>query len=661
MAVPDDQSRGTVSPTPTTGRGRSAARPQRLMDYSSAGSEMLGLLRAKQTALHTALEALRPHASSQYVPSLQVVDRQLDTLIADWAHLDTFVGDVGQAFADAAAGGNVPNVVVSFSDSQLAQVAHVGYANREEAIDAANAAARELEELLDQDWEDVSHEEIEALMDEISRGQADPVFAVTFSERIGVEGYHDAVAMVGESYTEDNPHTMTPHVESGALAAVQVLAGTLTAALDTRAGIPSSSLRDPDNARLAAGDRVDDEFVQDLTTDYRPGGEGSDIELSVLLSYTDPPTDVAVDIATNRLTPYLPIEWPHPTENSMGNVWGEHGDIVSNYAEMLSRNDRASTLWLGLDVDSSALIDPVPEGTTNLDLVLQRDTSNDGDDGQALAAVVENGVTYGGGDGIFDEDDGRRRSLMRQAIETIGRQDTIPNPYMNEALAAGVEHNMDLIGDMITVGLEVPPTQHQPPDRMDDTHDFLREVMRNEDAGTTVRGALEDYMFEQISEAEPSGDARRLALERVGAVEGVVIQAESNAVQGSIEDRIARQQAAADAGNYVVGLVPYLGPINDAADAAGMGLGDIVFPADYADLSEAEQNEIALEVDTQVNHMILLAWAEHPEYMTESLNGLSEEERADLVRWAQSEHDDRDSNDLTAGFTATETWFQYDR
>jgi hypothetical protein len=265
---------------------------------------------------------------------------------------------------------------------------------------------------------------------------------------------------------------------------------------------------------------------------------------------------------------------------------------------------------------------------------------------------------------------------MELSIETIGDQEEIRNPYMEEALAAGVEHNMDVVDQVLNEAWldpqEVDDLDQGVPDAANDVHVFLREVMRDEDAAVVATGAAEDYLLDQITELPSPGlpdadhdgvDPRTEALRNIGTLNGVFVAAEGNVVAGSIEDYIARQEAKADAVNFLVGLVPFadgaIGSVNDLADIGGVSLGEVLYEADHGALTEAQQ---ATLLDSEVNNAILLALGEHPERATMHISDMSPEQLEEFYRWATSPgvYDGGDHDSLRAATWDVATTFMGD-
>lgn len=562
----------------------SKCNPEKLAQYAADGSEMSNALvhMAQGNGTASLTQALNRLASagggSAFVPALGTVAEDFADLAGDWLHLDEFAGDVAEGFRLAATIGEEPtDRVFEVPNQHIGQLGQIGYANRDEAIAAAEEMAAEFERLRERGM--VTEEEVLAFTAMAERGQYDPAFAVTFSEALGVEGYNQATAMIRNAYEPDGEG-----VPPEGIAAVGLLAQTLTTALDTRPGIPRDERHDPDNANLRPDERLSADFTRALTSEYQAGPNSAfredERDLSVLLSMTDPPTGVALYIADNRLTPRL-VEGE--VEELWHGGWGEHGGIVTNYAEMLGRNQDASALWLNSDQGVNWAGEPVYD--SNLTLVLQRDDGRDIDGGQALAQVVENGLTSQARPEI-------RQSLMKEAIDVIGAQAEIRNEHMHDALTRAVESNMDVIDDRVNNTFASFDDNGHPIDpndpfanfrhreqwnaynfgtvgQLEATHVFLTELMDDPEAAARVRTATTDYVEENLGDlpVDESGLPPRGEVHELGRTLGVVTEADISNVEADIqqlEHAEAREGALVD---WAASWIPGVGHVNDATAA----------------------------------------------------------------------------------------------
>lgn len=557
--------------------GTSSANPDKLDSYSTGGLDLVETLRTRSNAVTDALATLRA-SSSHHVPALGDADAQLSDLVGDWQHLDEFVGDVAQGFFAANQTVGPRSLVVTVDDGVLATLGEIGYADRDEAIDAANAMADELERL---QAEGATAEEMDSFVEMATRGQYDPAFAVTFSERVGVDGYADATAMIRSAYLNDDRDL------DDAIPQVGVLGGLLTTALDTLPGIDDADRHDSSNADLPADQRLSAEFVHELTTGYQPednGGPGEnpwgytgEDDLSVLVSLTDPPTDVAIDIAENRMKPM--IENGSPSQYSL---WGdEYRDPVVNYATMLGRNDDASAGWLS--------------GDGNIELVLEQYGVDMLDGGEALAGVVEAGLTNPDmrmdipGAPSYAEGGLVREQLMNRAIEFIGSQDgafDIGNEHLYDALASGVESNMNVVDGRINGGWSADADgnyTYNGGDDLADTMYFLSDVMADEQAAGRIRTATLDYVRDDLSGLPVDEDGRmpRDQVIEPGRLLGTVLEADITAATEAFGDE---QDLATQRGKLLdlaIGWVPVVSDVHDIAGTAGnASAGDQVFSPD---------------------------------------------------------------------------------
>jgi hypothetical protein len=603
--------------------GTSSANPAKLTTYSADGLALLGTLRAKSNAVNDALGAL----SGPHVPAFGDVHTTFTDLVGDWLHLDEFVGHVATGFRQADGGSGV----VTVSDADILRLGHVGFADRDEAIAAAQDAQRRLDELLHQRPENIDRAELDRLLADIGRGQYDTAFAVAFSEAIGVEGYVDTMALIRNVYTTTDGGW---HVTDQGMAYAAMLGTTLTTALHTvdYGATPN----------LAPGDRLSYDFVEDLTSGYRgedyagrehnddpnnmiwvrqgSNGVSLDRDLSVLLSYTAPPTWVAVDIANHRLSPLLEqYASDTPIAGSYGGsdvlIWGNRSGLVTNYATMLSRNSDASTQWLYQTAQGA--------GEGNLELVLGRAGAANIDDGSALARVVENGLTNGNvhesipGAPSYVEGGLMRETLMNRAIDYIGGHDEIVNGHLNGAFAAGVDANMNVIDERINAPFQYD--QGRAPDGVIEayrnTHDFLRETMGNPDAALRIHQSVYEYGFDQMHSLPTDPGQRAAELNQLGRIQALTTEAETNAgVGGVINDMLNKSPFGPTPGsltNFGLGFVPGVGSVNEVAQAMRISAGDgvdwlvgEVLPSDYDRLSEAERVAAAQRATDQVNRSI---------------------------------------------------------
>jgi hypothetical protein len=616
--------------------GTSSANPAKLTSYSTDGLALLETLRSKSNAVNDALGGL----SGPHVPAFGDAHTALTDLVGDWLHLDEFVGDVANGFRQADGGSGV----VTVSDTDILRLGHVGFADRDEAIEAAQAAQRRLDELLAQHPEDIDQAELDALLADIARGQHDTAFAVTFSEAVGVEGYVDTMALIRNVYTTTDG---TWRVTDQGMAYAAMLGTTLTTALRTH---------DYNNtANLAPGDRLSYDFVEDLTSGYQGGdyagrehnddpnnlipvrltsnGVSLDRDLSVLLSFSDPPTWMAVDIANHRLSPMLErYDADVPAVGSFGGsdvlIWGDdHSGIVTNYATMLGRNSDASTLWLN-QTGQEAEHD-------NLYLVIERAGGANIDDGAALAQIVENGLTNGDvhepvpGAPSYVEGGLMRETLMERAIDYTAGIGEIANGHLNGAFAAGVDHNMNVIDERINApfGYDEGERPEGVLDEYRNTHDFLRETMRDGDAARDIYLTIQEYGMEQatslpVDDPTTPENEREARLRQLGRIQGVASEAEENAGVGSVLDEMLQNGALGptpgSATNFgvgvVAGFIPGLGSVHEVSQALGVSAGDFVnwgahelFNEDYDNLSREQQEAAAQRATDRLNRAIWLS------------------------------------------------------
>lgn len=641
-------------------RPTSSANPTTLAQFSADGLTVGATVQATVVTLRTAADELA--AAGESVAGLATFVDDLEDLVLDWAHLDGFAGDVAAGFlaylTDNGLAGR-SDQVVTVTVSALAAHTEAGFADRDEAISHAQDVAAQFRDLLAAD--DVSAADIDAVVALAAQGMHDPAFAVTFSELLGVEGYVDVVGMVREANHQDRGSGGV----DAAIASVAVLGTILTTAL-TRADTAGIACDDQgEGGRSPTDDQVlDQSFVDDLIGDYDPGNIHDGYEhtdLSVLVSMTDPPTDIAVAIANNRMSATLHAATLADFDDSVDLAWGrERSGIITNYAEMLGRNADASAEWLDTN--------PPGPGGSNLNLVLRQDGDQYIDDGQALAQIVENGVTH--------TDFNLRRDIMRETIEIVGAEgDLLDNSYLPGALATGAAADMALIDQQINIGWVDQHLNGPPPDSAVHTHEFFREIMHDEPAAGRVYGVVETYSLDALMNAPEAGvdrspddriDDRTDRLRRLGAVQGVITTAEGNAYQDAAEEYLDAQGARASAVNFLVGVVPYanggldaLATMNDAADVASVSLGEVLVPADYRSFSDAELVEVNRVNGITLDNLVLLALASDPGHVPSvPVSEMTSQQKQAFLEWALTHYDSAGHDALTAGASRADRAFR---
>jgi hypothetical protein len=179
----------------------------------------------------------------------------------------------------------------------------------------------------------------------------------------------------------------------------------------------------------------------------------------------------------------------------------------------------------------------------------------------------------------------QRADLMERVITEVAADGTIHNPGLHGAFADGVAANMPVLDQRINAPFlfgtgEAPADVRQ---AYLDTHDFLREVSRDPDAAERLRQAVYDYGGSQTALAPGSGDARGERLASLGRMQTVLDMAQDNARTGDALDDLQAATEGSGLGpsagsfaDYGIGQVPipYLGDVNDIADAMGISAGD---------------------------------------------------------------------------------------
>lgn len=507
-----------------------------------------------------------PAAEAQAVRELAEESRRL----SQW------VAQVGAAFRAADGGGGWitdlaerwlggegtgADALVVVPTAALAGV--VGFPSRDVAVAEGRRLAAELQRLLTTPLDEA---ELQALVEDLARGRNDPAFAATFSNLIGVEGYVAAMGLIAPRAYEGRDRQVT----SEGLAAVGVLAEALSTALRTLPGAGRGYVAD---SSLTDDQRLSEDFEADLLTTRA-------LELSVLMRFTKPSTSLAVELASAHLTLRLEAGRSGMDLPAFHSPWGELASTTANYATMLAGDPKASALWLAAD--------------QNLELVLTRPGSYDLDGGKALAATVENGLTHPTlrtsipGAPSYAQGPLLREKLLDIAIDTIADQGEIRNEYLHAAFAAGVAANLDHISTRINAAFDVGEnsiTDHIREQYLN-AHDFLRETMKDLGASLTIRQAVFEYGFGQVTSPPP--ELRDERLTRLGRLEAVITEAQKNAeIGGAVEVALASSGLGPTPGSFVdggltlAGNTPYppllaASAVNDIGTTLGYSAGDVV-------------------------------------------------------------------------------------
>src|SRR5262245_1804039 len=418
--------------------GISSADPDDLALFSQRGLDLDAALHARADALTAAVGELA--SAGEPIAGLAGYAKSLTALVLDLIHLDQFAARVAEGFlACAASVGCDGTASFTVTDADLARYTHVGYADRDRAIADAVHLADDVRALGEGG---VTAEDLDALLARTMRGRYDPAFAVTFSERIGVEGYVGLVGRIREV-------TLPDRGDDEALAAVAVLGTILMTALATARppGAPPGPLGLPDDRE------IDPTFVHDLVSGYDSGRLQADpqaTDLSVLMSMTDPPTAIAVAIANARLSPvlYAATLVATPLDSNDPARIGRSG-LITNYSTMLAPHSDPSA-------QGPVAHPPDVDGATNMSLVLHQHAERYLDDGRAFARIVENAVTH--------EDINARHDSLDAAIAVLAGPDRVlDNPHMPNALAQGAAANMAYLEHLTNHGWERPDLGHAPP------------------------------------------------------------------------------------------------------------------------------------------------------------------------------------------------------
>jgi hypothetical protein len=543
--------------------GTSSANPFKLGRYSSDGLDLVAGLKGDAEAVATALGGLRG-SGSPYVPALGEPDATLTDLVGDWHHLDEFAGDVANAFFQANERlGERPltqeqlnNMVLTMGDESILSLGHVGYADRDAAIAAANQLTADIRTAME---DGISDDELDALADRAGRGQYDPAFAVTFVEGMGADGLVRIPALI-EAAWPGGEHADNPGWGQERLLPFATI---LTTAMDTRAATPQIDRHDPDNEDLAAGDRLGEDWVDEFTDFWQADDfdQPNNFHYSLLVKNADLPSDVLVDVANNHLD-YLLAHDATPTGYMNGIPWGiEDSTAEINILDALGANDDASLEWLGTKNPGDGTIYRPGRTATNLELLLLYNPNTvDPTLGDALATVVDNGLQHW-------DDDGSDR-LFEIAVDTVADQDGVHFQELLPTLGEGAREHMDQLAartreSMPSTAGDVDHDLRQP---LYNAHDFLKVLMDNDEAANSVYlGGLE---FVQDTLAADTGEGFGGESREIGGLMGLITEADENAQVDATEARIAARQSFLDGIGLVkdvVGLVPVAGQTASSA------------------------------------------------------------------------------------------------
>lgn len=674
----------------------SSADPFVLSTYVTNATAMTTTLSQNVLALTDAAEALS--AAGEAIPGLADFVASVTDLTGDWYHLDEFTGDVANGFLATLEPGYRPDgspMVLTVDDRTLDGLGGIGFADRDQAVAAAEELAADYQLVLDavadgdplvwdppgSDGAELSLEQMERMAGLLEGYGDDPAFAVTFTEALGVSGIIGMRDMyltyAREARDVDRPRDH-PWTEDGIATWVdEQMAGTavvLHTAMDTRRD--TASRTEPDNADLAGTDRLADDWVDSFET-Y--GGDAQ-LDYSLLVVEADLPADVLVAVGDNHLGDHFGHADRGPDDDYSGldSARPPTTEADLNIAAAIAANPDASLGWLTGD--------GIAAGTDTVDLVL---TTPDiaPDMYTAFADIVDTGLTH-------PTDDTGRGELMEQTIRIVGdptsggihapagaSPDEVEDAAdaMRQAFGHGAAANMDVLHTMITDDWGHAVSGEVPSEDALATHDFLRESMADEAVADRVAAGYVTYAVEQLGPdnlPEPGVDSspgdllddRRELLQQIGTLEGTIVRAENNALVGSVEERIAEQQARGrsvnagiDIAAFFAGTAPgygglVVGGVDTATDVAGVSVGELFFPVDESALDAAEEEATASEGRANVNFATLNALAKGAEAAPiDPTDGVSDDERLAYEAWLIENHYDGPAHDaMIAGASHAE-------
>ena len=167
--------------------------------------------------------------------------------------------------------------------------------------------------------------------------------------------------------------------------------------------------------------------------------------------------------------------------------------------------------------------------------------------------------------------------LLGQVIDAVAEEGAIHNPGLPLAFANGTAGNMDTIHSRINDDFDLDGAGGTT--AFDNTHAFLRETMRDPAALEVVTGASRDYFRDRL-DSQPPSEGRAFHLEETARTLGVITQAHANSVianaRSASDETTAQDELAGGTLNFLVGLIPVAGELNDFAGIGGASLGDLV-------------------------------------------------------------------------------------
>lgn len=540
----------------------SSANPFKLGRYSSDGLALVATLKTPAETVASALDGLRG-SGSPYLPAVGEPDATLTDLVGDWHHLDEFAGDVANAFFQAnhrlgerpLTPGQMDAMVLSMGDESILSLGHVGYADRDAAIAAANQLTQDIRAALE---DGIGDDELDRLADRATRGQFDPAFAVTFVEGMGVDGMVRIPALI-EAAWPDGEYGDNPGWGQERLAPFAML---LTTAMDTRAATPEIDHHDPDNQDLADGDRLGEDWVDEFTNFWQADefDQPNNLHYSLLVEHAALPTDVLVDVA-NRQLDYLLAHDATPISYMNGIPWGHEDSMAEiNILDALGANRDASLEWLTMKNPGDGTIYYPGRTASNMEMLLRYHPNTvDPTLGQALATVVDNGLQHWDRSGSAE--------LFDIAVDTVGDQDAVHFDALLPTLGEGAREHMDRLVDRTDERLGGQDALQG----LHDAHDFLKVLMDDDAAANSIyQGGLE-YVRDSLDADRDGGGFTGRSI-KIGGLMGLITEADENARVAATEARIAARQSFLDGVGLVkdiVGLVPVAGQTASSAISIG--------------------------------------------------------------------------------------------
>jgi hypothetical protein len=585
----------------------SSAEPDRLEAYPgqlASANEQLTTLAAE---LDTAMRDFASGASA-YLPAgfdATEAGNLVRGLRDESRYLEDWVVSVARAFraADGDPDGNgIFSANDSFIDDRVGQATIAGQraeirgrraahdlsdALTAMGIDPTDLSPAELQQLVSSSG-DANFRELYEQMQGIAEDMHDPAFATGFHDAMGAEGIRTTLGVIDAFASARRDVAGTEWMGSVQDTLLAPFVGGW--ALATR----SPETEDERAALLDTTNPVEQHHLSLLMS-----GDPASYDAEWLADGAD-----RILVTGRHLNPVLALEGDHrplgpesyPGLRHQSGEWGyytdwlydDHGLNVPTLVatRALDGNDEAALNFMlrGPDrIHELAYPDPLP---LSPDGPFHEDAERLRNELQTRGAnTIRSGATH--------EDPAVREALMTDVIDVVIDEPQRLNRHMYGSLAAGVEHNMELINENINSGWSRSGESytHDSADQtMTRTQDFLTELMGDKEARNTVRDATNDYVQERRDSLPVGADGERPEddLNELGRVFGTVADADIAAVTDQFK---SDGDAAANVGrlaNYVVSWTP-AGPANETLATVKADIGSWIEEGLSPDDAEFQQ------------------------------------------------------------------------